>query len=80
MGPTASVIADDAPFFYALYAATGAPTGRIPLFETAGFARGRLPKVTTAGLEALVAGGGHHGLLFVTGDQGGSTALVAEAG
>ena len=55
VGPTAYVVADDAPFLYALDAATLAPTGRIPLFETAGFAGGRLPKATKPDLEALAA-------------------------
>ena len=55
VGPTAYVIADDAPFLYALDAATLAPTGRVPLFEAADFATGRLPKATKPDLEALAA-------------------------
>ncbi|TPG72021.1 DUF6929 family protein [Hymenobacter nivis] len=55
VGPTAYVIADDAPFLYALDAATLAPTGRVQLFETTAVVGGRWPKATKPDLEALTA-------------------------
>ena len=55
VGPTAYVVADDAPFLYALDAATLDLTGRIQLFDTADFALGRLPKARKPDLEALTA-------------------------
>ncbi len=55
VGPTAYVVADDAPFLYALDATTLAPTGRITLFDAPDSASGRLPKATKPDLEALAA-------------------------
>ncbi|MGI4885134.1 MAG: DUF6929 family protein [Janthinobacterium lividum] len=55
VGPTAYVIADDAPFLYALDAATLAPTGQVQLFDPAAVVAGRWPKATKPDLEALTA-------------------------
>lgn len=55
VSPMAYVIADDAPFLYALDAATLAPTGRVQLFETTAVVGGRWPKATKPDLEALTA-------------------------
>ena len=55
VGPTAYVIADDAPFLYALDAATLALTGQFQFFGTADFASGRVSKATKPDLEALAA-------------------------
>ena len=55
VGATAYVIADDAPFLYALDAGTLALTAQILLFDTPDFALGRLPKARKPDLEALTA-------------------------
>ena len=55
VGSTAYVIADDAPFLYALDAATLALTAQISLFDSPDFALGRLPKAGKPDLEALTA-------------------------
>ncbi len=73
VGPTAYVIADDAPFLYALDAATLAPAGQTQLFEAADFGGGRLPKPTKPDLEAMAActwpGRGPGLLLFGSGSK-----------
>jgi hypothetical protein len=55
VGPTAYIVSDDAPFLYALDAATLIPTGRVQLFDPAAVVDGRWPKATKPDLEALTA-------------------------
>lgn len=73
IGATAYVVSDDAPFLYQLDAATLAPQGRIPLFESTDFNTGRLPKTTKPDLESMAAvvwpTGGAGLLLFGSGSR-----------